>query len=91
MGIILNADGKRIVRRGGDKSLENLPAMEADDRMLFLELVDRAPNMSPEDYCQAMIALRMEYGMDALKAVQSGHVQFELVAPRDMPEGNEGE
>ena len=89
MGIILNAQGQRIVKRGGDKSLENLPAMEADDRLLFLELVARAPNMEPEDYCQAMIALRMEYGMDALKAVRSGHVQFELVTPRDMPETEE--
>lgn len=89
MGIILNADGQRIVKRGGDKSLENLPAMEADDRLLFLELVARAPNMAPEDYCQAMIALRTEYGMDALKAIRSGHVQFELVTPRDRAETEE--
>ena len=86
MGIVLNHIGQRIAKRGGDKSLENIDPDEADDTMLIMEIMHRAPNMSPDDYQETFVALRMEYGTDALAAIRSGHVQFELQSTRDMKE-----
>ncbi len=86
MGIVLNHVGQRIVKRGGDRSLENIDPNEADDTLLIMEVMQRAPNMSPEDYQTTFVALRMEYGEDALQAVRSGHVQFQCVTPRDRKE-----
>lgn len=83
MGIRLNHVGERLVRRGGGKAIEGGSALDEDDKMLFLEVVARAPGMEIQDYQQVMIALRMEYGLDALEAIRTGHVQFELVKPRD--------
>ena len=85
-GIILNFAGERIVRRGGDKSLDKVDPQEADDAMLSMEIMARAPNMLPEDYQDAFIALRMEYGKDALDAIRKGYVKFEKQSTRDMPD-----
>lgn len=84
MGLLLDAFGQLIVKRGGDKSLEKLDPVEADDTLLIMELMARAPNMSPEAYQHAFVALREEYGEHALQAVREGAVKFELVKPRDM-------
>ena len=86
MGLLLGANGQLIVKRGGDKSLEKLDPQEADDAMLIMELMARAPNMAPEAYQHAFVALREEYGEHALQAIREGAVQFELVKPRDMPD-----
>lgn len=76
MGIVLNDKGQQIVRRGGADD-------QSDDDLLLLELIARAPNMSQEAYEQCFVSLRMEYGNDALRAIRSGEVKFELIAPRD--------
>ena len=83
MGLLLDANGQLIVKRGGDKSLEKLDPLEADDSMLIMAIMAAAPNMHPEAYKQAFIALREEYGENALQAIREGHVQFEKVEPRD--------
>lgn len=86
MGLLLDANGQLIVKRGGDKSLEKLDSVEADDTLLIMELMARAPNMAPEAYQHAFVALREQYGEHALQAVREGAVKFELVKPRDMPD-----
>lgn len=72
MGITLADKGQRIVRRGGADG-------QTDDDMLLLELTARAPGMSKEDLQRSFVALRMEYGADALDAIRSGFVRFEEV------------
>lgn len=84
MPIKLNHAGQKIVKRGGDKRFDRLDEQEADDAMLIMEIIARAPNMEPGDYQDAFVALRMEYGTDALDAIRTGHVQFELQSTRDM-------
>lgn len=71
-GIKLNHMGEKIVRRGGDDKFD-------DDGLLIAEIMQRAPGMSLTDYQQTFIALRVEYGEEALRAVQTGHVSFVLV------------
>ena len=71
-GIRLTPFGEGIVRKGGHDHA-------SDDDMLFLELVKRAPGMTRDDYQRCFVALREEYGEDALRAIQSGHVVFEEV------------
>lgn len=83
MGLLLDAIGQLIVKRGGDKSLDKLDPIEADDTLLIMEIMARAPNMAPEAYQHAFMTLREEYGEHALQAVREGAVQFELVKPRD--------
>lgn len=70
MGYILGDKGKTIVRKGGSDS-------QSDDDMLLLEIVKRAPALSKEDLQRCFVALRMEYGADALDAIRTGHVKFE--------------
>lgn len=71
MGYILADKGQRIVRRGGADN-------QSDDDMLLLELTSRAPGLDRSDLEKLFVALRMEYGPDALDAIQAGHVHFEL-------------
>lgn len=78
MGYVLADKGKQIVRRGGDDSVD-------DDELLLIELVSRAPGLSEEDLQRCFVALRMEYGNDALAAIRSGHVKFEE-RPREVPD-----
>lgn len=73
MGIKLSDLGRRIVSRGGHDDA-------SDDDMLLMELIRRAPGMSRDDYQKCFVALRTEYGEDALAAIRSGHVKFEEVA-----------
>lgn len=75
MGYILADKGQRIVRRGGEDGL-------CDSDLLLLELVARAPGLSKADLQKLFVALRMEYGPDALDAIQTGCVKFEE-RPRD--------
>jgi hypothetical protein len=82
-GLLLDANGLRIVKRGGDKSLDKIDPVEADDTLLIMEIMARAPNMAPEAYQHAFMTLREEYGEYALQAIREGAVQFELVKPRD--------
>lgn len=70
MGMKLTPFGQSIIRRGGHDD-------QSDDDMLLLELMSRAPGMSKEDYQACFVALRLEYGEDALRAIQTGHVVFE--------------
>lgn len=82
-GLKLTPFGEKIVRRGGHDDA-------SDDDMLFLELTKRAPGLSPEDHKQCWIALRMEYGEDALAALQQGYVEFEEVRAGTRPEPDKG-
>lgn len=79
MGYILADKGKRIVRRGGADNY-------SDDDILLLELTAHAPGLSKEDLQQCFVALRMEYGVDALPALRSGAVKFEERPPRSPEE-----
>lgn len=79
MGFILSPLGKNIVRRGGHDD-------SSDDDMLLLELAARAPGMSREEYQTCFVALRLEYGEDALHAIRSGYVKFEEVRGGTRPE-----
>ena len=78
-GLKLTPIGENIVRRGGDD-------LQSDDDMLFLELTKRAPGLSPEDHKRCFIALRVEFGEDALYAIRNGHVHFEEVPAGTRPE-----
>lgn len=70
MGYILADKGKTIVRKGGADGQSN-------DDLLLLEIVKRAPALSQRDLQKCFIAIRMEYGDDALAAITSGAVRFE--------------
>lgn len=70
MGFILSDFGNKIVRKGGHDCQD-------DDGMLILEILKRAPGLSKDDLQTCFVALRTEYGDDALAAITSGHVQFE--------------
>lgn len=82
MGISLADKGQRIVRRGGADG-------QTDDDMLLLELTARAPGMSKEDLSRCFVALRMEYGVDALDAIRTGHVKFQEVPGPSKDEPHE--
>lgn len=71
----LTEKGAHILRRGGADGL-------SDDDLLVLEIVKRAPGMSKTDVETCFVNIRMEYGEDALNAIQSGHVQFEERKPQ---------
>lgn len=75
MGYILSDKGETIVRRGGADG-------QSDDDILLLELTAAAPCLSHADLQRCFVALRMEYGTDALAALRSGHVRFEERAKR---------
>lgn len=77
MGYVLSDKGDRIVKRGGADD-------QSDDSMLINEIVARAPGLSQEDLQRCFVAIRMEYGEDALDAIRSGHVKFEERTPRDQ-------
>lgn len=70
MGYVLSDKGKTITRKGGANG-------QSDDDLLILEIVKRAPALSKEDLRQCFIAIRMEYGADALGAIRTGHIHFE--------------
>lgn len=86
MGHILSDKGERIVRRGGADG-------QSDDDMLLLEIAARAPGLSSEELERCFVAIRMEYGDDALDAIRTGHVKFEARprAPVIDGEVNDGE
>jgi len=69
-GYVLSDLGSSIVRKGGHD-------FQDDDGQLVLEILKRAPGLSKRDLEACFIALRTEYGKDALAAIQSGHVVFE--------------
>ena len=72
---VLTEKGARIVARGG-------AADQSDDDMLLLEIAARAPGMSKDDLALCFVNLRLEYGEDALRAIRTGHVQFEPRKPQ---------
>lgn len=78
-GIKLTDFGSRMLRRGGHDDQD-------DDGMLILEIAKRAPGLSKEDLQTCFIAIRTEYGEHALRAIQSGHVQFEEVRAGTRPD-----
>lgn len=71
----LTDKGARIISRGGADGL-------SDDDLLVLEIAERAPGMSREDLLKCFVSCRLEYGEDALRAIQSGHVKFEVRKPQ---------
>lgn len=73
-GCYLTEKGHEIVKRGGHDAID-------EDEMLLYEVLHRAPGMPVEELQNAFIAIKMEYGNDALKAIRSGHVQFEKARP----------
>lgn len=73
----LNDTGKAILAHGGADGM-------SDDDMLVLEIASRMPGAGTLDLQSVFIALREEYGEDALQAVRTGHVRFELQSTRDM-------
>jgi hypothetical protein len=75
MGYVLADKGKTIVRKGGADG-------QSDDDLLLLEIVKRAPALSKEDLQSCFVAIRMEYGTDALDAIRSNHIHFEERKPQ---------
>jgi hypothetical protein len=71
---VLTEKGRRIVKRGGADGF-------SDDDMLVLEISKRAPGMPVRDIEAFFVALRLEYGEDALHAIRNGHVKFERRSP----------
>lgn len=78
-GINLTDFGNSMVRRGGHDDQD-------EDGMLILEIAKRAPGLSKDDMQACFVAIRTEYGPDALAAIRSGHVQFEPVRAGTRPE-----
>jgi hypothetical protein len=70
VGVKLTDKGADILRRGGHDDQD-------DDGMLILELAKRMPGESPDGLQQIFVALRVQYGEDALHALKSGHVKME--------------
>lgn len=68
--IYLTDEGRRVLNRKGDDSV-------SDDTMVMLELIDRAPGMNEGDLRLCFVSVVEQYGNDALKAIRSGHVQFQ--------------
>jgi hypothetical protein len=68
----LSPIGQEIVRRGGADG-------QSQDDLVVLELVSRAPGMTPMEYQQCFISIMEEYGEDALFAIRNGYVKFEEV------------
>lgn len=75
--------GKRVVQRGGADGY-------ADDDLLLLELIAKAPGLDRSDLERCFVALRMEYGEEALRAIKSGHVAFEERPAGERTETKEG-
>jgi hypothetical protein len=71
----LTEKGARIISRGGADGVD-------EEGMIILEILKRAPGMSKADLQTCFVALRMEYGENALEAIQSGHVQIEPRKPQ---------
>lgn len=69
-GVTLTPEAAEAVKRGGSDKM-------SDDQMLIAEIIARAPGMSPEDLQQCFINILETYGEEALRAIRSGHVQFE--------------
>ena len=67
--IRLGVRGEAILRKGGHDDA-------SDDDMLIMEIAKRAPGLSKDDLEEIFVNARLEYGEDALRAVQSGHMQF---------------
>lgn len=63
----LTERGLSIVRKGGHDDA-------SDDDLLVLELVKRMPGESMVGLMRVFVALREQYGEDALRALQTGHV-----------------
>jgi hypothetical protein len=70
VGVKLTDKGADILRRGGHDDA-------SDDDILLLELIRRMPGESPAGLGQVFVALREQYGEDALHALKSGHVKIE--------------
>ena len=70
MGVSINKNGHALLKHGGADHV-------SDDDLLVLEIAKRAPGMPPADLKTCFIKLRQEFGEDALRAIRTGHVQFE--------------
>jgi hypothetical protein len=66
---VLTEKGQRIVKRGGADG-------QTDDDLLVLEILNRAPGIPAADAQAFFVALRQEFGEDALHAIRNGHVKF---------------
>lgn len=73
--IHLTPQAQEIVAKGGDDDI-------SDDQMLLMEIAKRAPGMLPDELQRCFIAIRMEYGEESLRAIRTGHVQFEERKPQ---------
>lgn len=62
--------GRNVLRRGGADNV-------SDDDLLVLEIISRAPGISPLEIQTFFLTLRNEFGEDALRAIRSGHAVFE--------------
>lgn len=67
---VLTEKGRRIVSRGGADGA-------SDDDMLVLEIIKLCPGLPAADAQAFFVALRLEYGEDALHAIRNGHVKIE--------------
>jgi hypothetical protein len=72
---VLTGKGAAILKRGGADGM-------SDDDMLVLEILARVPGASMNDVAAFFVALRTEYGEEALRAIRTGHVQFEKRQPQ---------
>lgn len=68
--IHLNDAGRRVVDRGGQDGI-------SDETMLLLEIIKRAPGMNQDDLRMCFVSAMEQYGTDALKAIQTGHIKFQ--------------
>ncbi len=73
--VSLTEKAARAVQRGGDDTM-------TEDQMLIAEIVARAPGMSSADLEKCFVAIRVEYGEDALDAIRKGYVRFDARKPQ---------
>lgn len=67
---VLTEKGRKIVARGGADG-------QTDDDLLVLEIAQLCPGAPVADLQAIFVALRTEYGEDALRAIRTGHVKIE--------------
>lgn len=72
---VLTEKGSAILRRGGSDDA-------SDDDLLVLEIIARAPGINADDCRAFFVALRLEFGEDALHALKNGHATFEKRKPQ---------
>lgn len=82
-GVTLSEFGKSIVRKGGHDDQD-------DDGMLILELAQRLPGLSVGDLQKVFVAMRVQYGEEALQALREGYVVIEEARAGTRPEEEVG-